>query len=294
MPDGHASRFNAVAYAASVERALDTTLMHSGGAAAARAGRRPGPGLEVTVGGTPEAATVAPGGGVIVDATGGGAYRFMIPAAVVKNLATRPGAGTSRIDLVIARIYDADAHVETALREVKIEIVTGTAGASPAVPALPAGSLRLAQLTVPSSGTVSVSKRAQRTAAAGGIVPVADATERDAIAPLYDGLTIFREDTSTIEIRAGGVWRPLALASDVLKIQRGEVIITVAGPAGDALVTFAEPFAAPPIIQLTVIEDDRYVPVGAAVTTTGFKAVAQHRTGAALSAGVRMHWTATW
>lgn len=77
-------------------------------------------------------------------------------STAVNNLvvAGAPGAGLSRIDLVIARVYDASL-IGGSINGWQLEIVTGTPTASPAAPALPASSIELARFTVP-SGTASI------------------------------------------------------------------------------------------------------------------------------------------
>src|SRR5581483_7444458 len=56
-----------------------------------------------------------------------------------------------RIDLVIAQVQDAQ--YSGATNNWQLAVVTGTAGASPAVPALPANSLPLASVWVPAAST---------------------------------------------------------------------------------------------------------------------------------------------
>lgn len=205
MPDGIALRFDSVEYAAADERALQSVFLHPSSALLARAGRRPGPGLTVTIGGTPESATVAAGGGVIADPDGG-AYVFVIPTAVALELAARPSTGNSRISYVLARIKDEDVRPGDTLREPDLYLLEGANAASPTAPSIPAGHLRIARLDIPSVGAIAVSQLAQRMAAAGGTLIVTDATERDAISPLYDGLIVYREDNDTFEGRVDGAW----------------------------------------------------------------------------------------
>jgi hypothetical protein len=77
-------------------------------------------------------------------------------STAINNLivAGAPGAGTSRIDLVIARVYDASI-IGGSINGWQLEVVTGTPAASPAVPATPASSIVLARIAV-ASGQVSV------------------------------------------------------------------------------------------------------------------------------------------
>lgn len=222
MADGIALRFDAYtsgafvgtpAYTAADERLLSTVLAGPGGALLARPGVRPGPGGAVTVGGTPEAVTVQPFCGIITDTAGGGSYLFVIPAAVSKTLATRPGSGTSRLDELVVKILNDGPRPADGSREVAVELITGTAGASPTAPTVPSGKLRIRELAVPASGTVSLSKPPPRIAALGGIIPVAGTSERDAIDSLYDGLMVCREDTGVLEARLGSSWKRVLTAS---------------------------------------------------------------------------------
>lgn len=200
--DGTVSRWNAdatthlPAYSAGDERLLDSPLLMPGPASAvfsARSGRRVnGAGLAVSVGGSPEAWTVTAGAGVIFDSgnASAGAWRFAIPNAKSAQLPARPGSGLSRIDLIVARIYDTDV-LGTGAREIKIEHVPGTPGSSPSAPATPALSLVLATLSVPNAGGISVTQSGARAVAAGGIVPVATLADLDALKTAgiaYEGL----------------------------------------------------------------------------------------------------------
>ena len=206
MADGVAAWFNTVEYDAADLRSLAGAMLLGGGQVLPRAGKRPGAGLEVTVGGTPEAVTVQPGCAVVTDGSTT-AYVVVVDSAASVDLATRPSTGQSRVDLVIARVYDADVHGDTSLREVDVEVVTGTASSgTPTAPSLPAGALQLAKLTVPATGSVSVAGAAQRTVAAGGILPVAGTAERAAIASPYKGQAVYREDTDVIEVYDGTGW----------------------------------------------------------------------------------------
>jgi hypothetical protein len=82
--------------------------------------------------------------------------RALVRSTAVNNLAIAgaPAAGTSRIDLVIARVYDASL-IGGSINGWQLEVVTGTAASTPAVPALPKSSLLLAQVAV-AAGQASV------------------------------------------------------------------------------------------------------------------------------------------
>jgi hypothetical protein len=185
VTDGYANRLNGVDYNAVDERRFGAASLMPGGPTSApfsaKAGRRVnGAGLTVSVGGSPEAWTCTAGAGVVYDSAyaSQGAYRFEIPNSVSANLPARPGAGQTRTDLIVARIYDAQA-LGSGATEVRIERVAGTPGTPGAVPTLPALSVEVARLTVPDSGSITVTQSTERTVAAGGVLPVATTAAMD-------------------------------------------------------------------------------------------------------------------
>lgn len=204
MADGIAMWFDGVSYPGDDLRRLLTAFGMPSSATRARAGVRAGGGLEVTVGGSPESAQIAPGAGVITDTGAGvGSWVFVIPASVSKALTGRPAAGQSRLDEVVARI-------NTTTKEIELAVIAGSpTSGTPAAPAIPAGNLLLKELLVPASGSVTVQKTPARAVGLGGVLPVASQAERDAIEVIYDGLMVYREDTDRYEGRANGAWMPL-------------------------------------------------------------------------------------
>jgi hypothetical protein len=80
----------------------------------------------------------------------------LVRSTALNNLAVAgaPAAGTSRIDLVIARVYDASL-IGGSVNGWQLEVVTGTAASSPVAPTLPPSSIELARLGV-ASGQASV------------------------------------------------------------------------------------------------------------------------------------------
>lgn len=205
--DGPVMRWNQVEYSAGDERLMSSALlMPSGtGAFSARSGRRPG-GLGATVSGT--TVTIQPGAGVVYDAAyaSAGPWLFALPALKTIPLGARPGSGQSRIDLIVARIYDPDSGLGSA-RELKIERVAGTASPTPSAPSLPAMSLEIARATVPATGNVSLTLSSARTVAAGGILPVATVAERDALPSPAAGLAVYVEATGELCIHDGTGWK---------------------------------------------------------------------------------------
>lgn len=221
--DGYADRWNGVAYAAADERRMASIDQMPGSAAApfsARGGRRVnGSGLNVTVSSTGNGSvTVTAGACRVYDANfaSQGGWDAEFPNTVGPlTLSARPASGQSRIDLVVARIYDADLSVGS-VKEAKIEVVTGGPGASPSAPGTPAMSLVLATLTVPSSGTISVTQAGAKTVSAGGVLPVETTSERDDLVTAevaYPGLVVFNAQTQQTEAYTGSGWTGAAWAA---------------------------------------------------------------------------------
>jgi hypothetical protein len=180
-----------------------------------------GSGLAVTVDPTGAGSvTVSQGAGVIYDNAFAiqGAWRFATSGAKTVALAARPGSGTSRIDLVVARIYDTGG--ATPVKELKIEIVTGggsfggTVGATPTAPSLPPLSIELARLTVTSTSGAAISKTDTTavSVAAGGVLPVATTAEMDALKTAgiaYRGLVVDNAQTGSLHKYDGTNWKLL-------------------------------------------------------------------------------------
>lgn len=202
MSDGPVSRFNGVDYSGADERLLHAALLQrvGSGAFAARTGRRPGAAAPTASGLT---ITVPADAGVIYDPSlGGGPWLWALPSSKAVTLDERPGSGTSRIDVIVARIYDIEGQ-----RELKIEAVKGEASGSPSKPDLPARSCEILTVTVPASGAVSIVASTVRTVAAGGILPVATTTERDALPSPHVGLAVHVEADDALYIQGASSWR---------------------------------------------------------------------------------------
>jgi hypothetical protein len=81
---------------------------------------------------------------------------YLADSTTVVNvpITAAPGVGTTRIDVIYMRVRDAQV-IGGALNDGLISVVNGTASASPTVPALPASSIALADVTV-ASGTAAI------------------------------------------------------------------------------------------------------------------------------------------
>ena len=117
--------------------------------------------------------------------SGHGVYLFG-PMVQETLTITANSSGNPRIDIVIARVYD----LGNSGSYCDVEVVTGTAAASPVAPSTPAASLLLAQVLVPTSATSIVTgdltDERTWTAPPGGIIPVASA----AVAPAFPATQI--------------------------------------------------------------------------------------------------------
>jgi hypothetical protein len=140
---------------------------------------------------------------------------------VVLVSTTVPPGSNSRYDLVYVMQQDADATISPDASTVPlIGVVNGTPGASPAVPATPAGATVLATALVASSaagGTsgagVTINTAVSRyTTLRGAHIPVRNQAERDELT-VRDGLQVYRLDLHLIEtynsaltVWFGGAW----------------------------------------------------------------------------------------
>jgi hypothetical protein len=193
-------------YNAAEVRGIDGGLLDA--ITAPLGGVRPGPDLKVSLSGSN--LTVAPGAFAVP--AGFGTYRGAYPAAhadLAKVLAPAD-ASNPRKDAVILRVYDHENDGGSNRREAEIQYQQGVAAGSPALPALPALSMRLATIDVPrlNNGAPVLADARSYYAAPGGIVPVPARPGTP-----YPGLTIYRLDTGVHETYTGSAWRSLLAAA---------------------------------------------------------------------------------
>jgi hypothetical protein len=213
------ANLQAASYPARIDRLDSAALLTSGygiGPLAGRAGVKPGAygatsGLQVTQRAVPDRyVTVGPGTCYIQAASAlGGTYICHNDASYdVQTAASHPTL--PRIDLIIARVYDAVDDVGSQ-NTFAIESVTGTAAASPVAPPVPGQSHVLAQVAVAAASTTVVTANITdlraRVVALGGILPCRDAA--DVPASPHHGMTIFREDLGYPQMYRSGAWVPL-------------------------------------------------------------------------------------
>lgn len=161
---------------------------------------------------TPDMKVTVEPGAVFVNATSslGGMYACRNDAAY--DVTVAPAHATlNRLDLVIARVYDAVDDVG-ALNQFTIEIITGTPAASPARPDMPQQSFALAELSITANLTAvtnaKINDLRRYTVGLGGILPVNDVF---AMPPNpYPGQKVWRKDLSAELIWDGAAWQTLS------------------------------------------------------------------------------------
>ena len=210
----------------------------------ARSGVRPdGGGVVAVVAGTMQV-TVSPFSawidGASSDAQSG--YVFGLDAAQTLTLAAGDPVD-DRYDAIIARVKD-DAFDGSGATTATVEVVQGTPGAGPVASSLlPGTSLALFDVLVPagvSLGTGGLSSanlgadRRSWLSGLGGVLPVANQSERDALM-VQPGAVVYRKDADQLEVWSGTTWRPYVPAD---REQRG-----VANISGTATPTRSAPVA---------------------------------------------------
>lgn len=136
-----------------------------------------------------------------------GTYFCYNDATVNLSIATAPGAGSSRIDLVVAKVQDSQ--YSGATDAWSLAVVTGTASASPSAPTAPNNSLILAQIAVGSNVTsiVTANITDKRVIATGlGGMLVAPSTNMPTIAQLQSGQIVYVSDTNKFQYINGSVY----------------------------------------------------------------------------------------
>jgi len=211
--------------AGEMRRAQALGVMPAGAALSGRQGVRPGGGLSVSVlAGT---ITVTPGTCLVhgVTASTQGAYWWALDTAWNASL-TAAHATLNRKDLVYVRVRDSDVDTSGA-KDASPVYLAGTANSVPVAPSPSAGTsyLPLAVITVPSAGSgqqpsVDMSVRPY-TVAAGGILPVANATELGAVAGVYPGMTAYQIDTGVTVRSNGTTWRDV-VERHVLTVEKAD------------------------------------------------------------------------
>lgn len=129
------------------------------------------------------------------------------------NLTVTTAHGSlTRIDTIVARVYDTQYSGGT--DACALEIIAGTASASPTAPTLPDNCLALYNITVGAAVTSIVNGNLSDlrpwATTAGGVYVVRNQTERDAITghPVAYAPMAIRTDTGALEAKISGTWVP--------------------------------------------------------------------------------------
>lgn len=170
---------------------------------------------------------------------------------------TTAHATLPRIDSVIARVYDSA--YSGAANNWALEILTGTAASSPLAPTLPANAIRLynvqvgAAVTSISNGNLTDVRT--YVTSVGGVIPVKDNTERDALLNLVpNGQGVFVLSTGNLEFKLSGAFVPRSSQRPLISNQVSSPTFSTGG----AFVDFTTPqwpaitFTAPPSGIFTV------------------------------------------
>jgi hypothetical protein len=191
---------------------------------------------------------VAVGAGAVPATESGNTGVYLAESQSVTNVVISAADGTNpRIDLIVVRVKDQDfASGSPSTNTATIEVVTGTAAASPAVPTIPANCLLLARVDVAAASATVVNANitdrrwnAFSTHSAqdnggltyvGGIIP-ASSTARPQ-SP-YESMLMWEDDTDTLYANDGSLWISLANFSSSeftytpAVTQSGSVTVTV-------------------------------------------------------------------
>lgn len=127
-------------------------------------------------------------------------------------------AGTSRVDRIIARVYD-DTNDASGSTTGSIYYLKGQA--SGLATAMPNNSILLYEMTVPAGasaggGGINFNNAVDRrsyTVAAGGIIPIASNTDMAAIVSPYEGMTVYRTDIDVLYVYDGANFKARGQAS---------------------------------------------------------------------------------
>jgi hypothetical protein len=177
-------------------------------------------------------------GSVVIPGTavsGTGVWRAGIGSDRTASLAARD-ATNARIDLVVFRQLDTDVVGSHGAYTARLEIITGTPSATPAVPSLPTMAVELGRINVPASGggaaSADLTKRTFA-AALGGTITVPTASQLPAAATKWQRARAL--DTGLEYSWTGSAWiivGTVAAAADLFTGNEGAGPFGTAPPAG--------------------------------------------------------------
>jgi hypothetical protein len=231
--------------------ALLAGLSVAGATTRTRGGVHPGVGaqLAVAANGTPNMSVNVGSGTVFIpgsEAAGQGVYFCQNDATINLAIATAPGAGVSRIDLVVAKVIDS--FYSGGSNAWSLAVITGTAAASPAAPAAPVNSIILARVSVGSQvtsiGSGAITDVRPYAAALGGIIPCSSSARPSFP---YESMAAYDLDTNIPIVYNGTDWVPLGGVAQILNYTAPGSFSTSSNSnvnVTNALVTFTKRFQA--------------------------------------------------
>lgn len=176
-------------------------------------------------------------------ATAGGPYLATLDAQkTIDMLTSHPADATNaRRDLIIAR--QSDTQWSDASTAMAVQQVVGTPSGSPVDPTPATGDyITLARVTVPANAATitsgNITDLRPFAVAAGGILPVASQTERDALTK-YTGMAVWRLDLSQLEAWNGTSWTVVGPpALPMLSVYRNAALSIASGtpPGGGTVI----------------------------------------------------------
>lgn len=174
--------------------------------------------MAVTQTGSPSMAVIVASGICYIPGTEGsvqGVYAATADASETLTISAAHGS-LARIDLVVAKVEDSFYSGSTDAWS--LEVVTGTASGSPAVPTAPANSIPLAQVAVAAAATTisngNITDRRIFYTASGGIIPCTSST-KPALNTVSEGQAIYLTDTSDLQFKQTGAWVTRSLNTTV-------------------------------------------------------------------------------
>lgn len=169
-----------------------------------------------------------------------GMYGWATDANITGSV-TAADATNARKDIVYIQMNDSSAGDGSGAKTANVAYLAGSATATPVAPALPARSFLVGTIDVPKAGAGApvVTLNPARFVAAGGVLPVSSAAERDALVK-YDGLTVKRMDIAGRPNQSfdGSKWS----AAELAPLYRSGVASVTTNTAGYATLNFATPF----------------------------------------------------
>lgn len=141
-------------------------------------------------------------------ATDAGEYKFANPSSTAVTLAAASPT-LNRIDVVGFQVKD-NFYDASGLNQVAPAVIQGANSAgAPSAPALPSSFIAVVEVLVNALAVTptSMTTRVVRTTMEGGFLPVANATERNAIGTAHEGLYVDRIDRDWMERYDGAAWR---------------------------------------------------------------------------------------